>query len=186
MSELGDNSAAGTTSDFVTLRSGRVVGRYRIVCVLGQGGFGITYRAVDSELGRDVAIKEYLPAVLAVRQDGTTVVPRSGSTAQDFAWGRERFMAEGRTLAALHRAPGIVLVHDFLEANGTAYIVMELLQGNTLHEQIARQGPLDAAFADRIIWTLLDGLEQVHAKGFLHRDIKPANILIDVAKDIPP
>ena len=172
-------TSPATAPDFVTLRPDQPIGRYRIVSVLGQGGFGITYRAVDSELGRDVAIKEYLPAALAVRQDGTTVVPRSGSTAQDFAWGRDRFMAEGRTLAALHRAPGIVLVHDFLEANGTAYLVMELLQGNTLHEQIALHGPLDAAFVDRIVWTLLDGLEQVHAKGFLHRDIKPANILID-------
>ena len=179
MSGPDDNGTAGTPSDFVTLRPGRVVGRYRIVSVLGQGGFGITYRAVDSELGRDVAIKEYLPAALAVRQDGTTVVPRSSAAAQDFAWGRDRFMDEGRTLAALHRAPGIVLVHDFLEANGTAYLVMELLQGRTLHEQIARQGALDAASVDKIVWTLLDGLEQVHATGFLHRDIKPANILID-------
>ena len=165
--------------DFVALRVGQAVGRYRIAAVLGRGGFGITYRALDAELGREVALKEYLPAALAVRQDGTTVVPISTSAAQDYAWGRDRFVAEGRTLAALHRVPGIVLVHDFLEANGTAYLVMELLGGQTLQERVARHGPLDAAAFDRLLQPLLDGLEQVHAAGFLHRDIKPANILLD-------
>jgi len=174
-----DTGSAGVDSDFVTLRPGQVVGRYRVVSVLGQGGFGITYRAMDSELGREVAIKEYLPAALAIRQDGTTVVPRSRNAAEDFAWGRDRFIAEGRTLAALHRVPGIVLVHDFLEANGTAYLVMELLGGETLQQRVDRQGPLDARGIDRILWLLVDGLEQVHLAGFLHRDIKPANILLD-------
>jgi serine/threonine protein kinase len=62
------------------------------------------------------------------------VAPRSGSAAADFAWGRDRFIAEGRTLAAFHRVPGVVRVHDFLEANGTAYLVMELVDGRTLLE----------------------------------------------------
>src|SRR5713226_9493460 len=160
-----DPSTSDPESDFVTLRPGQVVGRYRIVSVLGQGGFGITYRAMDSELGREVAIKEYLPAALAIRQDGTTVVPRSKNAAEDFAWGRDRFIAEGRTLAALHRVPGIVLVHDFLEANGTAYLVMELLGGETLLQRVDRQGPFDAQGIDRILWLLIDGLEQVHSAG---------------------
>ena len=175
----GDSDSTGAQFDYVTLRPDQHVGRYRIVSVLGQGGFGITYRAVDSELGRDVAIKEYLPAALAIRHDGTTVMPRSTGAAEDFAWGRDRFVAEGRTLAALHRTPGIVLVHDFLETNGTAYLVMELVAGRTLHEQVAQHGPLDAAALDRMLWPLLDGLAAVHAAGFLHRDIKPANILLD-------
>ncbi|SEP43724.1 Putative peptidoglycan binding domain-containing protein [Rhodospirillales bacterium URHD0017] len=174
-----DSDAGATSNDFVSLRPDQLVGRYRIVSVLGQGSFGITYRAIDSELGREVAIKEYLPAALAVRQDGTTVAPRSGSAAADFAWGRDRFIAEGRTLAAFHRLPGVVQVHDFLEANGTAYLAMELVRGRTLLEQIERQGPLDAAGLDGILSTLLDGLEQVHGVGFLHRDIKPANVLVD-------
>jgi serine/threonine protein kinase/peptidoglycan hydrolase-like protein with peptidoglycan-binding domain len=174
-----DSGSLGAQFDHVTLRPGQHVGRYRIVSVLGQGGFGITYRAVDSELSRDVAIKEYLPASLAIRQDGTTVMPRSTGAAEDFAWGRDRFVAEGRTLAALHRTPGIVLVHDFLETNGTAYLVMELVAGRTLQEQVAQHGPLDPAALDGILWRLLDGLAAVHAAGFLHRDIKPANILLD-------
>ena len=167
--------------DFVALSAGRMIGRYEVVSVLGQGGFGITYRARDSQLGREVAIKEYLPLALAVRQDGTTVLPRSTGAAEDFAWGRERFVAEGRTLASLQDAPAIVRVFDFLEANGTAYIVMQLLHGETLEGRLKRAGPLKPAEIDRILWPLLDGLEQVHNTGFLHRDIKPANILLDDA-----
>src|SRR5205823_5055251 len=93
----------------------------------------------------------------------------------------ERFVAEGRTLASLQNAPAIVRVFDFLEANGTAYIVMQLLHGETLESRLRRAGPLKPEEVDRILWPLLDGLEQVHGTGFLHRDIKPANILLDAA-----
>ena len=128
-SRSGEQTSNGEPIDLVALATGRTIGRYEVVSVLGQGGFGITYRARDAQLGREVAIKEYLPLALAVRQDGTTVLPRSTTAAQDFAWGRDRFVSEGRTLASLQNAPGIVRVFDFLEANGTAYIVMQLLQG---------------------------------------------------------
>jgi serine/threonine protein kinase len=177
------SAPAGTIPDvdYVALQPGQLIGRYEIVSVLGQGGFGITYRARDIQLGREVAIKEYLPSALAVRQDGTTVLPRTTKMADDFGWGRERFVTEGRTLASLHRVPAIVQVFDFLEANGTAYIVMELLHGQTLEERITRLGKLGPEDVDRILWPLLDGLEQVHNAGFLHRDIKPANILLDDA-----
>jgi len=124
--------------DFVALRPGQMIGRYEIVTVLGQGGFGITYRARDVQLGREVAIKEYLPSALAFRQDGSTVLPRTTKLADDFGWGRERFVSEGQTLATLHRTPAIVHVFDFLEANGTAYIVMELLSGETLEDRLTR------------------------------------------------
>jgi serine/threonine protein kinase len=179
MSRGTDTEDDSENFEFVALRPGQIVGRYKIAAVLGQGGFGITYRAADSDLGREVAIKEYLPAALAVRQEGTAVVPRSKRAAADFVWGRDRFIEEGRTLAALHRVPGIVLVHDFLEANGTAYLVMELLAGQTLQARVESQGPLDAQAIDKIVWVLLDGLERIHSAGFLHRDIKPANILLD-------
>ena len=182
MSDAGSqNEGVVSPVDFVALSAGRMIGRYQVVSVLGQGGFGITYRARDSQLGREVAVKEYLPLALAVRQDGTTVLPRSTGAAEDFTWGRERFVAEGRTLASLQDAPAIVRVFDFLEANGTAYIVMQLLHGETLEARLKRSGPLKAADIDRILWPLLDGLEQVHNAGFLHRDIKPANILLDDA-----
>jgi len=165
--------------DFVALKPGQTIGRYEVVSLLGQGGFGITYKARDTQLGRKVAIKEYLPSALAVRQGDTTVRPRNTRMADDFGWGRQRFVSEGQTLASLHRAPAIVHVFDFLEANGTAYIVMELLSGETLEDRLKRDRILGAADIDKILWPLLDGLEQVHAAGFLHRDIKPANILLD-------
>jgi serine/threonine protein kinase len=168
-----------TDVDFVALKTGQTIGRYEIISILGQGGFGITYRARDTQLGREVAIKEYLPSALAVRQDGVTVLPRSTKMAEDFTWGRDRFVSEGQTLASLHGAPAIVHVFDFLEANGTAYIVMELLSGETLEDRLKRDGKLDAEAVDKILWPLLDGLEQVHKAGFLHRDIKPANILLN-------
>jgi serine/threonine protein kinase len=168
-----------TDVDFVALKTGQTIGRYEIISILGQGGFGITYRARDTQLGREVALKEYLPSALAVRQDGVTVLPRSTKMAEDFTWGRDRFVSEGQTLASLHGAPAIVHVFDFLEANGTAYIVMELLSGETLEDRLKRDGKLDAEAVDKILWPLLDGLEQVHKAGFLHRDIKPANILLN-------
>src|ERR1043166_4418827 len=114
----GDNPEV----DYVALPPGQTIGRYEIVAVLGQGGFGITYRARDVLLKREVAIKEYLPYALAMRQGGTTVMPRTTKHADDFEWGRERFVSEGRTLATLHGSSSIVHVFDFLEANGTAYI----------------------------------------------------------------
>ena len=176
-----ETTATDPEVDFVALPVGTLIGRYEVLSVLGQGGFGITYRARDVQLDREVAIKEYLPTALAVRQNGVTVMPRSTKMAEDFTWGRDRFVAEGRVMATLHRAPGIVRVYDFLEINGTAYIVMEMLHGDTLEGHIKKNGRLDTSAIDRILWPLLEGLEQVHTAGFLHRDIKPANILLDAA-----
>ena len=123
----------------MALQPGQTIGRYEIVSVLGQGGFGITYRARDCQLGREVAIKEYLPTALAVRQDGTTVVPRSTQDGRGFRLG-PRALRRRRAARSprLQRAPAIVRVFDFLEANGTAYMVMELLRGETLEQRLKR------------------------------------------------
>jgi serine/threonine protein kinase/peptidoglycan hydrolase-like protein with peptidoglycan-binding domain len=161
------------------LPAGYRVQQYEIVSVLGQGGFGITYLARDTTLKRDVAIKEYLPVALALRDGGTMVLPRSTELSQDFLWGRERFLEEARTLATLGHVPAIVRVHDFLEANGTAYMVMGLAQGETLERRLKRDGRLPPRAVERLLDPLLDGLQAVHAAGFLHRDIKPANIIVD-------
>ena len=123
---------AGPAGDYGSLRPGTRIGRYEIVSVLGHGGFGITYLARDTQLDRDVAIKEYLPGALAVRHEGFSVVPRSTQIADDFVWGRARFLDEAKTMARFAHAPAVVKVYEFLEANGTAYVVMPRLEGETL------------------------------------------------------
>ena len=167
-----------------TLPAGTRLRNYELISVLGHGGFGITYYARDTTLGREVAVKEYLPTSLALRENGTTVVPRSTQLAEDFIWGRERFLEEARILATLEGVPSIVRVYDYLEANGTAYMVMGLARGETLEQRLKRDKQLPAAIVERLFDRLLGGLEEVHKAGFLHRDVKPANIILD-AKDNP-
>ncbi|TWS94705.1 tetratricopeptide repeat protein [Reyranella sp. CPCC 100927] len=173
-------AASDTPADSLNpLAPDTAVGKYRIVAVLGQGAFGITYQAHDTQLDRAVAIKEYMPMYFAARQNDHSVLPRSTRVAEDFRWGRERFLAEARTLARLEKAVGVVNVYDFLEVNGTAYMVMELVAGDTLEMRLRRERQLPQPVIERLLYPLLDGLERVHEAGFLHRDIKPANILID-------
>jgi TPR repeat protein len=176
---MDDTVIDRSPDDHVALASGTLIGRYVVRSVLGQGTFGITYLAHDGQLGRDVAIKEYLPTAFAVRHAGGTVVPNSIKVAEVFAWGRQRFIDEGRTLAGFRRMPGMVHVYDLVEHHGTAYIVMELVHGSTLEKKLARDGPLSPQDVNRLLTLLLDVLAAVHGAGFVHRDIKPENILLD-------
>ena len=166
------------TEHHAALTAGVMIGRYRIESVLGLGGFGITYRCYDTHLRRDVAVKEYLPTGIAIRHESSTVLPRSTEMSTDFVWGRNRFLDEARTIAKLGHVPAVVRVHDFLEAFGTAYVVMELLTGETMSQRLKSEPRLAQATIERILPALLDGLEQIHTAGFLHRDIKPANIIL--------
>ena len=185
MSETGSEPTVAVGKDLRgALPAGARLRGYEILAVLGHGGFGVTYRARDTTLGRDVAIKEYLPTAVAIREDGTTVLPRSTALADEFRWGRDRFLQEARTLAKLDGAPAIVRVFDFLEANGTAYMVMALLDGEPLEQRLRRDGCLSQPAIEGLLYPLLDGLAAVHAAGFLHRDIKPDNIMLD-AKSAP-
>jgi serine/threonine protein kinase len=161
------------------LPAGTILHGYELVSVLGQGGFGITYLARHASLGREVAIKEYLPRDLALRHGLASVLPRSTELAGDFNWVRERFLDEARNLVKLESVPGIVRVIDLFEANGTAYTVMALARGDTLEQRLERDGRLTAPVVLRLLWPLLEGLEHVHAAGFVHRDIKPGNIILD-------
>ena len=139
---------------------GSVLGGYELISILGKGGFGITYRARDFAHNQDVAIKEYLPTALAIREGRTTVLPISTNHAEQFAWGRERFLEEARTLERLDHAPAVVRVLDFLEANGTAYMVMALVEGETLNKRLMREQRLAPEVIERLLFPLLDGLEQ--------------------------
>ncbi len=157
---------------------GTRLGDYRLDAMIGHGGFGITYRAFDTQLAKIVAIKEYLPVEFAIRRNDGQVVPRGARFADDFAWGRERFLDEARALARF-RHPHIVPVLRYFEANGTAYTVMEFEDGRSLGELLREPGrrvsPEDVR---RLAEGLLSGLGTVHAQDFLHRDIKPSNIMI--------
>jgi len=150
---------------------------YRIDQVLGAGGFGITYRARDTNLDKDVAIKEYLPGELAMRAPDGNVVAQATSHEAGYKWGLERFLLEARTLAKFSH-PNIVRVLRYFEANATAYMVMDYEQGDPLKTalQLDPQPPEEKLKA--LLAPLLDGLAAVHAMGFLHRDIKPDNIFM--------
>ncbi len=151
---------------------------YEIVSILGHGGFGITYKATDLSLDSFVAIKEYLPQELAVREEGFTVVAKSGDDEESYHWGLDRFIDEARTLARFKHA-NIVRVLRYIEANSTGYMVMDFEEGQTLAEFLqSREGPLDEDALTAIFLPIMDGLREVHALGLLHRDIKPGNIYL--------
>ena len=150
---------------------------YRIERILGQGGFGITYLALDSNLDQRVAIKEYLPMELAVREGDQSVHPVSQGHEDDYQWGLERFISEARTLARFDH-PNIVRVLSVFEANNTAYMVMRYEQGTSLQQLLPRRGTLEESALMHIVLPILSGLAAVHAQGFIHRDIKPANLFI--------
>ena len=159
------------------LRSGTHLDEYQVRNVLGQGGFGITYLADDIKLDRVVALKEYLPRDFATRTTGSTVVPNSSADAADYNWGLERFLDEARTLARFDH-PHLNKVHRFFEANGTAYLVLEYIDGQTLSHLLTKYPTLPATHLQRILREVLSGLAEVHQAGYIHRDIKPSNIML--------
>ena len=156
---------------------------YRLVSVLGVGGFGVTYLAEHTALGHRVAVKEYLPAEFAVR-DGADVHPKSLSDREQFDWGLARFVEEARTLTRF-RHPNIVRVIDYFEMNGTAYIVMEAEDGEPLDRLLDLHGTLSETQLKRVLLPIVDGVRELHAAGILHRDIKPANIFVRRSDESP-
>ena len=156
-------------------------GAYLIGCVLGQGGFGITYTAWDLNLDIKVAIKEYYPLGSVSRDSHThvSVLTHGGDQREQYQKGLERFVNEAKTLAQLSRDRGIVGVRGFLRENGTAYIVMDFVEGETLKSLAAsRGGKLPAREVLGLFRPLCDSLARVHAEGLLHRDISPDNIIL--------
>ena len=160
------------------LPTGARLDSYEIQGVLGVGGFGITYKAFDHTLQCSVAIKEYLPSVFAVRTaDGATVSPKSDRDEEPYGYGLSRFLDEARLLAKFREA-NIVRVVRFLEANHTAYLVMDYEDGESLSARLKREISLDEDQIRSIMIPILDSLRAVHEKQYLHRDIKPSNIYL--------
>ena len=151
---------------------------YRIVRVVGSGGFGITYEAEDIKLNMRVALKEYYPLEFGDRDSTMSVKPKSDRHRQTFQWGRSNFLQEARTLARFEH-PSIVCVTRVFEANSTAYMVMRFEQGQSLEDWLAGLGrsPTQEEL-DRIVAPILDALQMLHAENFLHRDIAPDNIVV--------
>ena len=151
-----------------------LAGRYLIGRVLGYGGFGVTYLGWDQVLGQAVAVKEYLPSEFATRMAGQSrVTVFQGNKAQQFADGLGKFVDEAKRLVKFQDEPGIVRVFDSFEANQTAYLVMEYLEGETLAACLEREGKLPPERAVALLEPVIRSLEAVHQAGILHRDIAP-------------
>jgi serine/threonine protein kinase len=160
------------------LSPGTRLDEFEIIRVLGVGGFGIVYLALDNVLLRFVAIKEYMPTALAGRSKGATVSVRSSTLAETFAMGLASFFNEARLLASFDH-PSLVKVYRFWKANGTGYMAMQYYPGQTLKE--ARRGMSaspDEAWLRAFVEPLLGALEVLHGEGVYHRDISPDNILL--------
>ena len=171
--------------DLHALQSGYQLHEYRIDKLIGEGGFGLTYLAFDTNLDKTVAIKEYMPSDHAVRQDQTTIVPKSISSKSMYEWGLKAFVDEAKTLAKFDFI-NIVRVLRFFEENGTAYLVMEFCDGGALSERVVVADSTDAdktkfvmreSQVRKLMTALVGGLEKVHQAQILHRDIKPHNIM---------
>jgi len=160
-----------------SLQPGYKLHWYHIIKILGQGGFGITYLAHDTNLDQQVAIKEYLPTDLAVRENDISVHPVSEGHRESYEWGLERFISEARTLAKF-KHHNIVRVLSVFTENNTAYMVMEYEHGEPMDALIKNRKTISEKKLKSILMPMLDGLEQVHKEGFIHRDIKPPNIYI--------
>lgn len=159
------------------LAPGVTVGEYRLLGAIGEGGFGIVYRALDLTLDRVVAIKEYMPSTLAGRKSSNQIHVRSQHRGA-FDAGLRSFINEARLLAKFSH-PALVHVYRFFEENGTAYMVMRYYEGQTLREFLeSHEGSVSQPWLEAMLTPILDVLEMLHAADCYHRDIAPDNIFL--------
>lgn len=163
----------------LALAEGTVLaGQYIIEKALGQGGFGITYKAKDYKSGQSVAVKEFFPEALATRTN-TTVVPFTGERGESYAYGKNCFLQEAETLAQFIGIENIVRIHSYFEENGTAYFVMDFIEGVSFDEYIkSKGGKISYEEAEKVLIKIIEALAIVHSKGIVHRDVTPDNIYI--------
>ncbi len=155
-----------------------LAGQYVIEKVLGQGGFGITYEAKDHKTGEKVAVKEYFPDAMATRQQ-TTVMPFTGERGENYNYGKECFLQEAETLAKFIGNENIIRIRSYFEENGTAYFVMDFIEGTSFDHYIREHGG-KLAFEEtlKILIPIMDALGIVHSSGIIHRDVTPDNIYL--------
>ncbi|MCM1184880.1 MAG: serine/threonine protein kinase, partial [Roseburia sp.] len=153
--------------------------RYIVGGVIGKGGFGITYLAYDRKLERKVAVKEYYPYGLAMRNLGSTFVSTVSVESVDvFKGGADKFYDEARLVAKFNDNPNIVSVYDFFYGNDTVYFTMGFLKGQTLKSYIRDHGVLTAGQTVRVAMDVTNALLAAHHLNVLHRDISPDNIMV--------
>ncbi|MGT0196621.1 protein kinase domain-containing protein [Burkholderia pyrrocinia] len=174
-----DTATRGDASEFTVrpLPLGHRLGELQLDEVLGIGGFGIVYRAFDRTLRRAVAIKEYMPSMLATRGGDYTVSLRSERFAQAFDAGRGAFLNEARLLAQFDH-PGLVKVLHFWESHGTAYMVMPFYEGRTLKQLLDGGMRISETQLRTIVGALLGALDTLHRAQCFHRDVALDNVLI--------
>ena len=156
-------------------------GKYRIERVLGQGGFGITYLAIQVSLNRYVAIKElFIGGSGQAINDrrGNLVVVTNSVNQTSFNQQKEKFKKEALRLASLNH-PNLVKVHEFFEENGTAYYVMDYIEGESLRTKLNREGALSESLVLKYLQQLIPALDAAHKQSIWHLDIKPENIMVD-------
>lgn len=152
--------------------------KYRIISTLGSGGFGITYLAEQTMTERKVCIKEFFPKSLLAREDDSrSVRALSNELANDSVRFKAKFIKEAKTIASL-KHPSIVQVFDAFEENGTAYYVMDYIEGESLSSIIKRYGALNEATAVHYIRQVADALNHIHERKIMHLDIKPGNVML--------
>lgn len=157
----------------------RLANRYAIGKVIGSGGFGITYLAYDEKLQQRVAIREYLPSEFATRAPGELEVSIfRGEKSEQYYQGLSKFVDEAHRLAKFQNEEGIVKTFDCINENGTAYIIMEYLEGITLAEYIREHGAIPEKESVEMLTPIMNSLMSVHEAGILHRDIAPENIFL--------
>jgi serine/threonine-protein kinase len=152
-------------------------GKYVIEKKIGEGGFGITYRAMQTGLNRAVCIKEYFLAGRCIRNTQAKTIQLQGADEALFEKYRAAFVKEAQTLAALHH-PGIVEVIDIFDENNTSYMVMPFVEGRSLQSIVEKNGPLTYPEAVNYIGQIANAVGYIHNRHILHRDIKPDNIMI--------
>ena len=161
-----------------TLPLGHRLQEYVIEGLIGEGGFGIVYLARDMQLGRVVALKEYMPSSLATRTADHQVSVRSARHRETFELGLRSFVNEAQLLAAFDH-PSLVKVYRFWEQHGTAYMVMPYYQGPTLKQWLTEHGARpDEGWLLSLLHPLIDALELMHHERCYHRDIAPDNVLL--------